>query len=94
VDPEVVLSFLQEELDRLGDGVSDREQTKSLNNLELSFYLSLKDTEGCAEALGHYETNEGDYRLAFQDMDRWRNVNQENLVSVGGAGLLYCFATD
>ena len=82
-DPERIVALVQEELERVGqEGVSDSECLKARNALELSLLLGLKDADGCAEALGHFETNFGDFTLGFQSMDRWENVENQALADV------------
>ncbi|MBI5508528.1 MAG: insulinase family protein [Deltaproteobacteria bacterium] len=74
-----IVRVIQEELDHLADGLSAQEVRKARHGLELGLYDGLKDVEGCAEALGHYETNYKDYTLAFTGMDRWSKVEVAKL---------------
>ena len=62
--------------------MSSRETNKARNGLELFLHDSLKDAEGCAEALGHYESNYGDFRLAFAGSERWAEVTDVDLARV------------
>ena len=82
VDPWHVLDVLQQELDELAEGLTPREITKAQNSLELSTLNDFRDAEGCAEALGHYETNYGDFGLAFAALDRFRAVDAAALARV------------
>jgi len=82
-DPERIVEVVQEELNRLGaEGVLDDECLKARNTLELSLLLGLKDADGCAEALGHFETNFGDFTLGFKSMGRWEKVSTEMISKV------------
>ena len=80
--PDDIMSAVEEELSRLVEGISDEEITKAKNSLELGFVLGFKDAEGCAEALGHFETNYGDYSLAFQGTERWADIGRDDLCRV------------
>ena len=73
---------MQEELDRLGQGVSEEEMVKARNGLELGLYEGFKDAEGLAEALGHHETNYDDFALAFAGTERWAEVTAADLARV------------
>ena len=82
-DPERIVAVVQEELERVGSaGVTDSECLKARNTLELSLLLGLKDADGCAEALGHFETNFGDFTLGFKSMDRWEKVEKNAVTAV------------
>ena len=82
-DPERIIALVQEELERVGtDGVTDSECLKARNTLELSLLLGLKDADGCAEALGHFETNFGDFTLGFKSMGRWEKVEKTAVTAV------------
>jgi zinc protease len=82
VKPADIVHAVQEELDALGGGLNDAEVRKARNGLELGLYDGLKDAEGIAEALGHYETNYGDFSMAFTGMDRWSTVDAASLARV------------
>ena len=43
--------------------------------------MAFKDAEGCAEALGHFESNYGDFSLAFKQPELWRAVDEEGCKS-------------
>ena len=82
-DPQRIVALVQEELERIGaDGVLDNECLKARNALELSLLLGLKDADGCAEALGHFETNFGDFTLGFKSMGRWEKVEKSAVAAV------------
>ena len=79
-DPERITDIVQDELHRIQrDGVTEPECSKARNTLELSLLLSLKDADGCAEALGHFQTNYGDFTLGFKAMGRWEEVTPESV---------------
>ena len=82
VDVERLVAVVEDELSKVAEGLTESEWSKARNNLELGQFLSLKDAEGCAESLGHYETNYGDYRLAFKSLERQSAVDDERLGSV------------
>ena len=82
VDPEQVVEEVQQELDALSAGLTERELNKARNNLELGLLESLRDAETCAESLGHYETNYGDFTLAFCGHERLDRVQDEDLLRV------------
>ncbi len=68
-DPKVAQEMLQAELDACAADVCAEELDKARNSLELGVLESLKDVEGRAEALGHFETNERDFGLAFRQTE-------------------------
>ena len=74
--------MLQEELDNLANGLNDNELNKAKNGLELALIDSLKDIEGCAEALGHHETNFGDFSKAFTAHTHYATVTPATLKRV------------
>jgi len=79
---EALLAAVQEELTSISDGLTEAEWSRARNNLELGQFLSLKDAEGCAEALGHYQTNYGNYQLAFTNLERLSAVDDASLCRV------------
>jgi zinc protease len=85
VDPQRIVDVVQEELDHLQAGVSATERSKAVSNLELHWLDGFKDAEGCAEALGHFESNFGDGRLAFAGPERWTGVSDADLRRVAAA---------
>ena len=82
VDVESLVAIVEDELSRVSSGLTEAEWKKARNNLELGQFLSLKDAEGCAEALGHYQTNYGDYQLAFTSLERLGSVDDAMLSEV------------
>ena len=78
VSPETLLERLQRELQRVGSEapLSRQEVEKARHSLELGHLMSLKDAEGCAEALGHFESNYNDFSQALE-LDRgWAAVDE------------------
>ena len=76
VEPERLLAAFQEELDALATvELPSAELAKAKNSLELSWLMSVRTAEGFAEVLGHYESNSGDYSLAFRLREGWEQVN-------------------
>ncbi len=68
-DVDAVLNILQEELTQLAQGLSVREIEKARNSCELAQWDTFKDAESCAEALGHFQCNYGDFSLAFSALN-------------------------
>jgi zinc protease len=83
-DPERVLDVLREELDALASGLEPRELNKARHDLEMGHYEGLHDAESCAENLGHFETNYGDFSLAFRSEERFARVDPGALGRVAG----------
>jgi zinc protease len=81
-DPQVALRMLQAELDACAADVCAEELDKARNSLELGVLESLKDVEGRAEALGHFETNELDFGLAFRQTETFA---QQDLATLQAA---------
>lgn len=88
VRPEAVVEVVQEELQRLAQGLEPREMNKARNNLEISTWNDLRNAESSAENLGHYEVNYGDYSLALRTMERLQHVTPQ-LLSHTAATLLH-----
>jgi zinc protease len=78
-DPERVAELVHEELGRLQSGLSSQEIEKARNGLEVALYETLKDVEGCAEAVGHFETNYGDFALAFTSLEAYAAVTDAQI---------------
>jgi zinc protease len=80
VDPQRIVDTVQEELDRIrSEEVSTRELEKACNGLEVALLDSLSTPEGCAEALGHFETNHGNIAMAFAGPETWSTANAASL---------------
>jgi zinc protease len=79
VEPQRIIDVLQEELDRLPQGLSPAEFDKARNSLELSFFESWGSAWSIAEMMGHYEANYADFRLAFRGQERLAQVSPEDL---------------
>ena len=85
VDPQRILAILQEELDAIQQGLRPAELNKARHGLELARLESLKDVEGCAEALGHFETNYGDFSLALTRGDAYAQITEPMLRQAAAA---------
>jgi zinc protease len=81
-DPAHIVRVVQEELDGLSRGLTPAEREKACNGLELGVYETLRDVEGCAEAMGHHQTTEGDFTRAFSVAERYRAVTDADLQRV------------
>lgn len=85
VDPQQIVDLVQEELDGLvSQDVSPRELEKARNGLELALLDSLSTQEGCADALGHFETNHGSIAMAFEGPEVWSDADAASLRRVAG----------
>ncbi|HET6343593.1 MAG TPA: pitrilysin family protein [Myxococcota bacterium] len=84
-DPRACLRVVQEELDALPRGLTKNELDKARNGLELSLIDTLKDVEGCAEALGHHETNFGDFGRAFAAGAQYAAVTPADLAATAAS---------
>ena len=82
VEPDVVIEVVQQELDALPSGIEPRELNKARNDVELAVLEGLKDAEGCAEMLGHYETIQGVFSLAFGIAERVQAVDAATVCRV------------
>lgn len=86
IAPADVTAVVHEELARLiREGITDDELLKAKHSLEVGQLESLRDVEGCAEALGHHETNYGDFTLAFKNVERMAAVTHADLKRVGAS---------
>lgn len=81
VDPQRAIDIVQEELSRVGEGITDSEWRKAQNGLTLAALDSLKDAEGLAEQLGHHETNSRAFGKTFDAVRRWENVERSAIAS-------------
>ncbi len=73
-------ALIDEELDKLAHHAPDgAELTKAKNRLEERFWHGLRPQEGKAEALGHWETTAGDYRMLFGVADRVEAVSGDDV---------------
>lgn len=79
-DPHALVELIQTELARVcEEGITQDELDKARFGLELGAYESLRDVEGCAESVGHYESNFGDYARAFRAHEAYNKVTHEEL---------------
>ena len=75
-DAAEVITEVNDAAARLCDvPVSQAELTKVKNGAETDFWGPLASCDGRAEALGHYHTTLGDYRLLFRALDELRRVD-------------------
>lgn len=79
---EAALAALQDELDKIAKTILPREISKACNSLELALLDGMQELDSIAESLGHYETNYGDFALAFRDSSMYRAVTAEQLQRV------------
>lgn len=84
VGPDQVVAIVLEEMARLPQGLTDQEMSKARFGLELSLYDGLKDVEGFAEALGHAQTNTGDFRAAFAAAAGYAGCTPQHLLACAG----------
>lgn len=66
VDTHSAIDLVREELERVAVDLTEADVDKARNGLELAFFDALRDADGLAEALGHAEVCENDYRHAFE----------------------------
>ena len=88
VSGAAALAALQAELTRLPGDLQAAELEKARCNLELAILEELQDVEGCAAALGHHETNEGDFSRALTQLARYAKVELGDLSRVAAATFL------
>ncbi|MEM6533160.1 MAG: pitrilysin family protein [Myxococcota bacterium] len=74
IKPDAVIDRVDRELRRLPGTLNQEMLEKARNGLELSFLDSLRDADGLAEALGHYEVAHGNFTEAFTGHERARSV--------------------
>lgn len=75
VEPRRVIEALQSDLDAVAGSVTCGEINKAAQGLELGLLDSLKDVEGCAEALGHHQTNAFDFSRAFTQLEAYTGID-------------------
>jgi zinc protease len=81
-DPTRAVACVHEELRAVSESIEPHELNKARYGLTLAVYDGLKDVEGLAEALGHSETNLGDFKHAFDAPERYAQVRPEDLMRV------------
>ncbi|MEL6548192.1 MAG: pitrilysin family protein [Myxococcota bacterium] len=79
---ERAVEIVQEELERLPETLTIEELEKAKNGLELAYYEDLRDADGMAEALGHFEVAHNDYRRAFDGAARFQAVSQDSVSAI------------
>jgi zinc protease len=70
------------------DGILESELEKAKNRLELGFLHGMETASGKAEQIGFYETVLGDAGKIFEQLDSYRKVTRDELVSVATRLLL------
>ena len=83
--PDTVVAIVQEELSNMARGMTDGEWRKAHNGLALGALEGLKDAEGMAEQLGHYETNYGAFEKAFEATRRWDSLSHDEVCETAKA---------
>lgn len=81
-DPRQIIDVVQQELEKLAAGPTPREITKARHDHEFGFLDSLKDSESCADLLGHFEINYGDFSLALRGEEQLAAIADEDLQRV------------
>ncbi len=84
-DPLAAAALVEEELGRLARDLDPAERDKAQAGLELAWLDSLKDAEGCAEALGQLETNYAAFDRAFTLGERWQDRSVAELRATAAA---------
>ena len=84
VSPDALLAGLQQTLAGVQAEIEPFEMNKARHGLELGQLDSLKSVEGCAEALGHYETNFADFAQALRLTAAYQAVQTEQVLTVAG----------
>ncbi|MCX6832454.1 MAG: pitrilysin family protein [candidate division Zixibacteria bacterium] len=72
-----------EEIDKMKtQKVTDEELQKAKNQVEAEFYMGIQSNESKAELLGRFQTFFGDYKLLFQQADKYAAVTADDIVRV------------
>ena len=66
-------------LDAFAVGINERLLRKARNALLFEHYDGLRDLDGIAEALGHYQSNAGDFRRAFDAVAHYERLTVDEL---------------
>lgn len=81
-DPLELSKAIFQELDKFKQNrVSQDELTRAINQLESGYLHSFEEVNGQAQSLAMYESY-GDYRLAFEYLDKLRKVNLVDIQNV------------
>jgi predicted Zn-dependent peptidase len=74
---------LYAEIDRMKtEPVTDQELQKAKNQIEAEFYMGSQSNSDKASQLGSYQTLQGDYKLLFQQADKYAAVTKEDIMRV------------
>ncbi len=80
-EPERIIDAVQQEVERVcREPLSIAEVDKARNGLELALLEGLGSVEGCAEALGHFETTRDDFSEAFAGPAAWADATPDDLM--------------
>ena len=72
-----------EEIEKMKtEKVTDEELQKAKNQVEAEFYMGIQSNEGKADRLGHFQTFLGDYKLLFQEADKYAAVTADDIMRV------------
>jgi zinc protease len=89
IDASVIETGFLEEAARVAKGeVPVAELDKVKRKLETAFFTELYSIEGRAEAVGHYESTLGDWRLIGEVADRTRALTVDDLARAAGKWLV------
>ncbi|MBJ80505.1 MAG: hypothetical protein CMH60_04230 [Myxococcales bacterium] len=83
VHHDKIIEQLSLELKSACQLLSTEDVDKARNSLELAILQSFQDNESCAEMLGHFEANFGDFSMAFKHIELWNDLDAETIKTVG-----------
>lgn len=82
-DPAHTEALLTQELERVArEGVTEAELIRAKNLFAVAFWKEIGTIDGKAEALGQYQTFQGDYRKLFDAPATYENVTREDVRKV------------
>lgn len=80
---DTFLMEVDEEIEKLKqEGLTEKEYTKVLNQLENDFISSNSSMSGIAESLANYEVYFGDANLINTEIEKYRDIDRDYLVEV------------
>ncbi len=72
-----------EEIEKMKtEKVTDEELQKAKNQVEAEFYMGIQSNSSKVELLGHFQTFFGDYKLLFQQADKYAAVTADDIMRV------------
>ncbi len=80
--PRALLAAVRHELDELSAKITEEEEEKAHNGLELELLEGQRSAVGVAENLGHHEVSVGDFSMAFRSAERLGEVTRRKLARV------------